>query len=65
MLTRTVLFSLFLMGLVLVLQEVLTFEEEWNKTINYFSDTETLFKYEGGFYSAGQILAIKDKRYGF
>jgi hypothetical protein len=58
---KTVLFSLFLMSLVLALQEALTFEEEGNKTIHYFSDTETLFKCEGGFYSAGQILALKDK----
>jgi hypothetical protein len=58
---KTVLFTLFLMGSVLALQEALTFKEEKNKTIHYFSDTETLFKCEGGFYSAGQILAIKDK----
>jgi hypothetical protein len=48
------------MGSVLALQEALTFEEEGNKTIHYFSHTETLFK--GGFYNAGQILAIKDKQ---
>jgi hypothetical protein len=34
--------------------------EEGNKTIHYFSDSETLFKCEGSFYSAGQILALKD-----
>jgi hypothetical protein len=45
---------------VLALQEALTFEKEGNKTIHYFSDTEILFKCEGGFYSAGQILALKD-----
>jgi hypothetical protein len=37
------------MSSVLALQETLTFEEEGNKTIHYFSDTETLFKCEGGF----------------
>jgi hypothetical protein len=51
---KTVLFSLFLMSSVLTSQEALTFEEEGNKTIHYFSDTKTLFKCrEGGFYSAG------------
>jgi hypothetical protein len=45
---KTVLFSLFLMSSVLALQEALTFEEEENKTIHYFSNTETLFKCEGG-----------------
>jgi hypothetical protein len=40
------------MGFILALQEALTFEEEDNKTIHYFSDSETLFKCEGGFYSA-------------
>jgi hypothetical protein len=58
---KIVLFSLFLMSSVLALQEALTFEEEGNKTINYFSDAETLFKCEGGFYSSGQTLALKDK----
>jgi hypothetical protein len=38
------------MGFVLAHQEALTFEEEGNKTIHCFSDTETLFK--GGFYNA-------------
>jgi hypothetical protein len=37
-------------------QEALAFEE--NKTI---TNTDTLFKCEEGFYSAGQILATKDK----
>jgi hypothetical protein len=59
---RTLLFSMFLMDLILALQEALTFEEEGNKTIHYFLNTESLFKCEGGFYSTGQILAIKDKR---
>jgi hypothetical protein len=48
------------MSSILALQEALTFEEEVNKTIHYFSDSETLFKCEGGFYSAGQILALKN-----
>jgi hypothetical protein len=30
------------------------------KTIHYFSDLESLFKCEGGFYSAGQIVVLKD-----
>jgi hypothetical protein len=42
-----------LMGSVLVLQEVLAFEEKRNKTIHFFMDTESLFKCEGDFYSAG------------
>jgi hypothetical protein len=58
---KTTSFLLFLVGLVLALQEALTFEEEGNKTVHHFSDTETLFKCEGGFYSGGQTLAIKDK----
>jgi hypothetical protein len=49
---RTVLFSMFLMGSVLTLQEALAFEEEGNKMIYFFTDTESLFKCEGGFYSA-------------
>jgi hypothetical protein len=43
---KTMLFSLFLINSVLALQEALTFEEEGNKTVHYFSDTETLFKCE-------------------
>jgi hypothetical protein len=42
---------MFLMGLILALQEALTFEEEGNKTIHFFTDTKSLFKCEGGFYS--------------
>jgi hypothetical protein len=52
------------MGSILALQEALTFEEEGNKTIHYFSDSEALFKCEGSFYSAGQILALKDTDLG-
>jgi hypothetical protein len=67
---RTVLFLMFLMDSVLSLLEVeaLTFEEERNKTIHFFTDTESLFKCEGGFYFTGQILAIKElkpKEQGF
>jgi hypothetical protein len=51
---------LILMGSILALQEALTFEEEGNKTIHYFSDSETLFKCEGGFYNVCQILVLKD-----
>jgi hypothetical protein len=47
------------MGSILALQEALTFEEEGNKTIHYFSDSEALFKCEGGFYNTGQILALR------
>jgi H+/gluconate symporter-like permease len=57
---KTVIVSIILMSLVLALQEALTFEEEGNKMIHYFSDSEALFKCEGGFYSGGQILALKD-----
>jgi hypothetical protein len=56
---KTILFSLFLMRSVLALQEALIFEEEGNKIIHYFSDTETLFKCEGGFYSAVQTNKLK------
>jgi hypothetical protein len=48
------------MSFILALQEALTFEEEGNKRIHYFSDSETLFKCEGDFYNAGQILTLKD-----
>jgi hypothetical protein len=51
-------------GFILALQEALTFEEKGNKTIHYFSNSEALFKCEGGFYSAGQILALKDIELG-
>jgi hypothetical protein len=57
---KTIILPLILMGSILALQEVLTFEEEDNKTIHYFSDSGALFKCEGNFYSAGQILALKD-----
>jgi hypothetical protein len=57
---KTLVLPLILMSSILVLQEALIFEEEGNKTVHYFSDSETLFKCEGGFYSAGQILALKD-----
>jgi hypothetical protein len=57
---KTLVLPLILISSILALQEVLTFEEEGNKTIHYFSDTESLFKCKGGFYSAGQILALKD-----
>jgi hypothetical protein len=50
---KTIILPLILMSSILTLQEVLTFEEEGNKTIHYFSDSEMLFKCEGGFYSAG------------
>jgi hypothetical protein len=39
------------MSSILILQEALTFEEEGNKTIHYFSDIEILFRCEGGFYN--------------
>jgi hypothetical protein len=58
---KALVLPLILMSSMLALQEALTFEEEKNKTIHYFSDSETLFKCEGGFYSAGQILALKDR----
>jgi hypothetical protein len=38
------------------------FAEEGNKTIHFFKDSETLFKCEGGFYSASQLMAIKDNQ---
>jgi hypothetical protein len=56
---KTLVLPLILISSILDLQEALTFEEA-NKTIHYFSDSESLFKCEGGFYSAGQILALKD-----
>jgi hypothetical protein len=39
----------------------MVFEEEENKTVHFFTDEESLFKCEGGFYSAGQILKLKDQ----
>jgi hypothetical protein len=44
----------------MVLQEALAFEKEENKTVHFFTNTDYLFKCEGGFYSAGQILVTKD-----
>jgi hypothetical protein len=57
---KNLVLPLILISLILALQEALMFEEEGNKTIHYFSDTESFFKCEGGFYSADQILALKD-----
>jgi hypothetical protein len=59
---RRALLQIILMASILALQEALTFEEEGNKTIHYFSDTETLSECEGGFYNAEQILTLKDKK---
>jgi hypothetical protein len=47
---------------VLALQEALVFEEEGNEVVHFFMNTELLFKCERGFYNAGQILAIKNKK---
>jgi hypothetical protein len=62
---RTLLFSMILMSSILALQKALAFEEEGNRMVQFFTDMESLFKHEGGFYSAGQIFAIKDKRLDF
>jgi hypothetical protein len=59
-LLKTLVLPLILISSMLALQEALTFEEEGNKMIHYFWDSEALFKCEGGFYSGGQILALKD-----
>jgi hypothetical protein len=37
------------------------FHRKKNKTIHFFTDTDSSFKCEEGFYSAGQILATKYK----
>jgi hypothetical protein len=41
------------------LQKGLAFKEEENKIIHFFTDIDFLFKYEGGFYSGGQIITNK------
>jgi hypothetical protein len=48
---RNLVLPLILISSIFALEEALTFEEEGNKTIHYFSDTKSLFKCEGGFYS--------------
>jgi hypothetical protein len=40
----------------------LTFAEEDNKTIHFFTDSKTLFKCESGFYNVNQLMAIKDNQ---
>jgi hypothetical protein len=43
----------------------ISFWGKGNKTNHFFTNTKSLFKDKGGFYSVGQILAIKDKGLDF
>jgi hypothetical protein len=58
---KSIIIPIILIGIITPLQEAIVFEEEENKTVHYFTDEESLFKCEGGFYSEGQILKLKDQ----
>jgi hypothetical protein len=47
------------MRLAMALQEAYSFTDG-NNTVHSFLDSSIVYKYEGGFYSASQILADKD-----
>jgi hypothetical protein len=56
---KTLITSFIFMGLVMALQEAYSFTDE-NNTVHSFLDSSIVYKCEGGFYSASQILANKD-----
>jgi predicted Abi (CAAX) family protease len=59
LLLRTIITSFIFMGLAMDLQEAYLFVDG-NNTVHSFLDSSIVYKCEGGFYSASQILADKD-----
>jgi hypothetical protein len=56
---KTIITSIIFMGLAIALQEAFSFIDG-NNTVHSFLDYSIVYKCEGGFYSASQILADKD-----
>jgi hypothetical protein len=56
---KTIITSFIFMGLAMTLQEAYSFTDG-NNTVHFFLDSSIVYKCEGGFYSASQILAEKN-----
>jgi hypothetical protein len=56
---KTIITSFIFMGLVMALQEAYSFTDG-NNIVHSFLNSSIVYKYEGGFYSASQILTHKD-----
>jgi hypothetical protein len=56
---KTIITSFIFVGLAMALQETYSFTNK-NNTVHSFLDSSIVYKCEGGFYNASQILTDKD-----